>query len=109
MSQTIDIQIYQTDMGREPFNIWFNKLEKTTKAVIDARFERIKIGNLGDCTPLKHGLWEFRIDYGPGYRIYFGKISNQIILLINAGDKGNQGRDIEKAKKYWLDYKEKKL
>lgn len=46
MSQTIDIQIYQTDMGREPFNIWFNKLEKTTKAVIDARFERIKIGNL---------------------------------------------------------------
>lgn len=107
MSQAIEIRIYEKDIGKEPFNIWFNKLDKSTKAVIDARLERIRIGNFGDCTSLRGGLWEFRIDYGPGYRIYFGKINNQIILLLTGGDKSSQSKDIEKARGYWLDYKEK--
>jgi len=100
MNSTVLIYIYETCRDKEPFNIWFNSLDQTTKVIIDARIERIKIGNFGDCEPLKAGIWEFKINYGPGYRIYFGKISNnQIILLLNEGDKNHQTKDIKKSKR----------
>jgi putative addiction module killer protein len=107
MNQHIEIRVYETETGKEPYNIWFDKLDTTTQVVIDARLERVKIGNFGNCKPLKGGLWEFIIDYGPGYRIYFGEINNKIILLLSAGNKRNQSRDIDKAREYWLDYMEK--
>lgn len=68
------------------------------------------LGNYGDCKILKgtSGIYELRIDCGPGYRIYFGKDSNTIVVLLVGGDKKNQDKDIEKVKKYWLDYKESK-
>lgn len=62
MNRGIQIRIYKTETGREPFNIWFNKLDKTTRVIIDARLERVKVGNLGECKLLKDGLWEFILE-----------------------------------------------
>lgn len=103
----IEIINYSTKSGKEPFADWFDMLDNNVKGIIRARIARIRLGNFGDCKPLQKGLgiWEFRIAYGPGYRIYFGKKGTQMIILLAAGDKGSQLRDIEKAKRYWQDYK----
>ena len=74
-----------------------------------ARLERLKSGNLGDCRSVGSGVFELRLDFGPGYRIYFGQVSNTIVLLLCGGDKSSQTRDIERAKTYWLEYKEAHL
>ena len=91
----IGIQIYKTKTGKAPFLLWLNDLDRQERSIIRARLERVAEGNLGNCKPLKGSLWEIIIDHGPRYRIYFGKINDQIILLLNAGDKGNQSKDIE--------------
>ncbi|OGB84363.1 hypothetical protein A3F66_01845 [candidate division TM6 bacterium RIFCSPHIGHO2_12_FULL_32_22] len=99
----IKILIYSTDAGKEPYSIWENKLNKTTQAIVKNRLDRIKIGNLGDIRRVKGSkqLWEIKIDYGPGYRIYFVK-KGFIMALLLGGEKKTQTRDIEKAKKYLL-------
>lgn len=70
------------------------------------RLARIRKGNLGDCKAVQGGigLYEIRIHFGPGYRIYYGVKGKQILLLLCGGDKGAQKNDILKAKKYWCDY-----
>jgi putative addiction module killer protein len=65
-------------------------------------------GNLGDNRNLGEGVHELRIDYGPGYRIYFGLESNRVVLLLIGGDKSGQAKDIVKAKEFWADYKRRK-
>jgi putative addiction module killer protein len=105
----IKVIIYSTHSKKEPFSEWETKLNTMTRAVINQRLDRVKIGNLGDAKIIKGGggIWELRINHGPGYRIYFGKRTREIIVLLLGGDKGTQDRDIEKAKRYWLDYKER--
>ncbi len=68
------------------------------------------MGNFGDAKRIKggEGVLELRISYGPGYRIYFGKDGSTVVVLLIGGDKGSQNRDIAKAKRYWLDYKDLK-
>lgn len=105
---SIKIVNYLTKTGKEPFNDWLQKLDSNTKAIIRARLARIRLGNFGDCKYIKGGggIWELRIDYGSGYRIYFGKRETIFVILLLGGDKGSQSHDIEKAKKYWLNFKE---
>jgi putative addiction module killer protein len=71
---------------------------------IQLRLDRVKLGNLGDYRSVGEGVFEFRIDYGPGYRIYFGQVGLTIVLLLCGGDKSTQEQDIRKAKEYWADY-----
>jgi len=66
------------------------------------------LGNFGDCKPVSAGVFEFRLHFGSGYRIYYGKDGSTIILLLCGGDKNTQNRDIKKAKQYWKDYQEQK-
>jgi putative addiction module killer protein len=68
------------------------------------RLDRVKLGNLGDYRSVGEGVFEFRIDYVPGYRIYFGQVGLTIVLLLCGGDKSTQEQDIRKAKEYWADY-----
>ena len=101
------LQIYRTPNGRIPFSEWLESIQdQRTQSRIQARLDRLETGNFGDCHAVGAGVFELRLHFGAGYRIYFGEIDNTIVLLLCAGDKSSQTRDIERAKDYWLQYKE---
>lgn len=103
--EEIEIEIYETSTGKRPFEIWFKGIKEIhTRAKILTRMDRLKLGNFGDCKVLQEGVWELRIHYGPGIRVYYGKVGKKLVLLLCGGDKGSQKRDIEKAREYFNDY-----
>jgi len=81
------------------FDRWFARLrDRKAAARVQARIDRAEAGNLGDCKPIGGGVSEMRIDYGPGYRVYFVQRGFELIVLLAGGDKGSQAKDIEAAK-----------
>ena len=97
---------YQDESGKRPFRIWLHSLKDSrTQKRVQARLARVQAGNLGDYKSLKDGVFELRLDFGPGFRIYFGQHGETVVILLCAGDKSDQSRDIENAKEYWKDYK----
>jgi len=102
------IVVYSTSTDRSPFYDWQKKLDENTRAIVRTRLDRIRLGNFGDSKVIKggDGICELRIDFGPGYRIYFGKKGSTVVVLLVGGNKSSQDRDIEKAKRYWLECKE---
>ena len=103
----IKIIVYTTPNGKSPFTKWLMDLDVNMRAVLRARLNRISLGNFGDCKLLKDGggVRELRIDQGPGYRVYYGLDGETLIILLLGGDKKSQTSDIEKAKRYWTEYK----
>jgi putative addiction module killer protein len=102
------IHKYVASGGVEPFNVWFKKLNWKTQAKIDSYIVRVALGaSRKNIKPVGSGVFEIKIDYGPGYRVYFGEVANVSMLLLLGGDKGSQARDIEKAKIYWSEFCEK--
>ena len=102
-----EIKIYKTATGKCPFQQWLHDLDDLrAKAAISLRLERIGLGNFGNCKALGDGINELKIDIGPGYRIYFSTIGRQVILLLCAGDKRSQKKDMATAKAYFQDFKE---
>lgn len=99
-----DIRFYVTKNGKKPFYEWFFKLDSKSACIVYDRIERVKCGHFGDHRNLGDGVFELRIHFSPGYRVYFGKHNQRIILLLCAGDKNTQNRDIKKAKEYWEKY-----
>ena len=96
--------------GNIVFDEWLDHLsDKQAIARITTRIERLKRGAFGDCKSLQEGVWELRIDYGPGYRLYYSMVGKTIILLLCGGDKRKQNADIERAVTYLKDYKRRKL
>ena len=83
---------------------WLDDLDTKTRARIQARVLRVEQGNLGDCKSLGGTIWELRLDFGPGYRVYFGIQGKSLVILLLGGDKGSQSRDIEQAKTYWKEF-----
>ena len=77
------------------------------QAKIATRIDRLAAGNFGDCKPLRQGLSELRIDWGPGYRVYYAMIGRESVLLLWGGDKRKQSADIDRALEYLKDYKER--
>ena len=99
------LEEYLTPGGRCPFGIWLEGLkDRQGRAVFRKRLNRIRLGNLGDSRALGDGVHELRIDYGPGYRVYYGIDGEIVVVLLCGGDKSSQTRDIAKAKQYWKDY-----
>ena len=97
---------YQTEDGRSPFAQWLEGLrDRRARARIDARLTRARLGNLGDYSSVGEGVYELRIFYGPGYRVYFGFESNTIVILLAGGTKSTQRRDVTTAQSYWADYR----
>ena len=88
--------------------VWLEALKDLrAKAQIQARMVRVAAGNFGDCKPLRDGVQELRIDYGPGYRVYLSRQGPILVLLLCGGDKADQSRDIERAIDYLNDWKER--
>ena len=92
------IKIAQLANGKTPFIEWMNSLDKITKARVQSRLTRLLENNFGDHKKIDNNISELRLKFGPGYRIYYAKIDDTILLLINGGDKSTQSKDIEKAK-----------
>ncbi|HYX15419.1 MAG TPA: type II toxin-antitoxin system RelE/ParE family toxin [Nostoc sp.] len=104
--QPREIRNYLTVDGKNIFDEWLDSLQdRRAKAKIRARLDRVEDGNLGDCKSVGEGVFELRIDYGPGYRIYFGQEGITIIILLCGGDKSTQKQDVDKAQEYWKDYR----
>ncbi len=103
-AQSYRIQEYLTVGGKRPFREWLETLDIVTNARIQARILRFESGNLGDTKSVGRGIFESRIDFGPGYRIYFGIDGVNLIILLRGGSKKNQKRDIRFAQGYWEDY-----
>lgn len=106
MSDTpIELLEYLTPTADNPFREWIEGLrDRQARAKIRMRLNRLRLGNFGDCKSVGHGVSELRIPHGPGYRVYFGRKGNQLVILLYGGDKKTQSRDIELAHTYWDDY-----
>ena len=106
MKMALVVREYLDDRGRSPFRKWLAILDVAIRARIQARVLRFESGNLGDHKEVGDGVWEARLVFGAGYRIYFGKSGSEVLVLLLGGDKGSQRKDIERAKIYWRRYRE---
>lgn len=101
----MDVRQYQTVDGRTPIAEWLRRIgDVSTRSRIVARLDRLCVGLLGDWKSIGGGIYELRIDAGPGYRVYYARDGAAIILLLCGGDKSSQLRDIGRAHDYWKDY-----
>jgi putative addiction module killer protein len=91
--------------GKAPFKEWLRSLrDRPTRARIQSRIDRLRLGSFGDCQGVGGGVLELRIHFGPGYRVYFGLYGAQVVLLLCGGDKSTQTRDIADAQRYWKEF-----
>jgi putative addiction module killer protein len=103
-----NIEYFETPGGKRPFKEWINKLEEFTVIKIRAYIDRVAAGGSKmNVKPIEDGVFEISINFGPGYRVYFGQTKNMILLLLVGGDKSSQDNDIKKAKEYWRLYESK--
>ena len=102
--QSIELLIFRGAGGRQPFVDWFDGLrDRVAEAAVMRRLDRLQSGNAGDCRSLGGGLAELRVDTGPGYRVYFSRISPARCLILCGGSKRTQASDIQRARK-WLEH-----
>ncbi len=100
-----EISHYLTIEGQDLYQTWLNTLhDRQAKVRVMVRVERLRGGNFGDCKPLREGVWELRIDHGPGYRVYYAIVDRRAVLLLSGGDKRRQDADIKRAIDYWHDF-----
>lgn len=105
----MELLVYETKTGKLPFQTWLNKLkDRDARATINGRLDRVEMGNFGHSKHLRNGVWELKIDFGPGYRVYFSKLKNDtLVLLLMGGSKKKQEQDIDKAIEFLADFKER--
>jgi putative addiction module killer protein len=104
----IDLREYVDLKGRSPYRDWLVKLDAGTIARVIAAVLRMEGGNFSAAKAIGAGVSELRMDFGPGYRVYFGKDGEQLVILLAGGSKKRQQADIEAAKALWADYKRRK-
>lgn len=104
----MDIREYETEDGASPFGEWFEKLDAQAAAKVTIALTRLEQGNTSNVKGVGSGVFELKIDFGPGYRVYFGKDGPEIVILVGGGTKKRQQRDIERARDCWQDYKDRK-
>lgn len=106
VSKEKTVVFYQDGTGREPFTEWIEGFrdERDRRRILQRVF-RMESNNYGDFKSLRGGVYELRLHFGAGYRVYFSEDGNTIVVLLCGGDKSTQKKDIEKAKDYWKEYK----
>ena len=103
------VRNYVSLQGRVPFEDWLQSLrDRKARAIIRNRINRVRLGNMGDTEPVGEGVFELRIHYGPGYRVYYGELERVVVILLCGGTKRSQHRDIERAKMYWRDLRSRR-
>lgn len=105
MNGTFEIREY-VENGRSPYAEWFDALDNVTAEPVDKYLRRLEQGNFGAAKSLHEGLFELRMDFGPGYRVYYGRDGHTIVVLIGGGTKKRQGADIAAALLRWKHYKQ---
>ena len=102
----LEVELYKDSKGKVPFVEWLEHLKDIqARAKVKIRVDRLRLGNFGDCRSVGEGVSELKIDFGPGYRVYFGRVGTKIVVLLLGGDKKTQLKDIHKAKEFWQHYK----
>lgn len=105
MPKEVEVRIYASPDGTEPYVQWERKLrDRAARARIRARIARLRLGNFGD-TKRVGDVFELRVHVGPGYRVYYGREGDAVVILLCGGDKRSQARDIERAEAYWRDHR----
>ena len=103
----LDVREYLNAAGRSPFGTWFAALEAQAAAKVTIAVARIEQGNLSNVKTVGQGVLEYRVDFGTGYRVYFGRDGDVLVLLLAGGTKKRQQQDIETARARWADYKQR--
>ena len=104
----IDVREYLDARGRSPYAAWFDSLNAQVAAKVATALTRISLGNFSNVEGVGSGVFEYKLDFGPGYRIYFGKDGQALVILLGGGSKKRQRRDINTALANWQDYKRRK-
>lgn len=104
----LEIRYYLSDDGRSPFERWFSGLTAAAGAKVAVALARLEQGNLSNVKTVGGGVLEYRLDWGPGYRVYFGRDGSALVILLTGGTKQRQQQDIAMAKALWADYKLRK-
>jgi len=104
----LDVREYLDENGTSPFSDWFIDLDAIAAAKITVVLARIGQGNLSNVKGVGQGVLEYRLDFGPGYRVYFGRDGDVVVILLAGGTKKRQQRDIEAAQARWAAYKRRK-
>lgn len=104
----IELRYYLAGDGESPFEYWFADLDAAAAAKVSVALARLEQGNLSNVKPVGEGVLEYRIDWGPGYRVYFGRDGDVLVILLTGGTKKRQQRDIDAAKTLWGDYKRRR-
>ena len=104
----VEIKEYLDNQGSSPFAKWFNRLNAAAATKVSTGLYRLESGNFSNVKGVGAGVFEYKIDFGPGYRIYFGKDGDQLVILLAGGTKQRQDADIKAAHMYWQDYKKRK-
>ena len=105
---SMDIREYEADDGTSPLADWFDELDAQAAAKVTTALTRLELGNTSHVKGVGSGVFELKIDFGAGYRVYFGKDGQTIAILLGGGTKKRQQRDIEDAQSCWQDYKRRK-
>jgi putative addiction module killer protein len=101
----MEILHYVTESNQDPYQEWLDGLrDRTARVVIQRRVDRLALGNFGDHKACRDGVWELRVDFGPGYRIYYSQSAKEIVLLLCGGSKRTQTSDVDQAINNWQDY-----
>jgi putative addiction module killer protein len=105
----LEVLVYQTPAGRRPLHEWLEELRSDRRAfaAIQVRIDRLERGLTGDWKSIGKGIFELRVDFGPGYRIYFGRHGRFVVVLLCGGYKGTQRRDMSLARQFWSDYEKR--
>lgn len=104
----IDVREYNDREGRSPYGVWFDRLNAQAAAKVATALTRLANSNFSTVKGVGSGVFECRIDFGPGYRVYFGKDGERLVILLGGGTKKRQQRDIADALVNWQDYKRRK-
>ena len=107
MANAFDVREY-TEAGRSPFAEWLDALDAVTAARLDRYIRRLEAGNFGAAKSLREGVFELRVDFGPGYRVYYGREGKTFIILLGGGSKRRQDAGIAAAVERWKRYKQAK-